>query len=198
MTTVAKPRKRGRPTRAVTPPCARCGELGGRIHSKGTTPERLDGTPFGHPGKHCRKCYEHLRNISLKANGKGHRKAESPPPKPQPVAAATPCSDCGTTGGRVRPDGSRSPARLNGEAVGMSGLLCVRCYNRAYERRRREAARRMAEDCRDDVDILHHVRLEKFRGYPLPVLTPPFHRDDLTPKAESRLLIRESRKGGRL
>lgn len=193
-----------KPPRVVLP-CARCGTPGGAIRrSCGcVTPSRYDGATFGIKGRVCLSCWNVLtsknpfasqRHRTLKAKGKP-RKTEKPEAA---TFVASRCADCGTSGGRSHNDGSGYPARHRGEPVGVPGMLCTRCYNRAYERRRREAARQLAEDTRDDAEMFRRVRLEKLRGYPLPVLTPGFQRDDLTPRAESRLLIREARKGGRL
>lgn len=199
MTTATKP-KRGRKPLTEARPCVRCGDLGGRTHRKGTTPERLNGEVFGVRGKLCRKCYEHLRNLHLKAQGRGHRKIETPRSKPRPpgpVIETTPCADCGTTEGRVRA-GCVTPARHRGESFGVSGILCARCYHRAYDRKQRAEAMALAEEVGEATEIRRRLNMEKRRGYVLPVLTPSFTRDDLSPRAEARLLIREAKKGGRL
>lgn len=125
----------------------------------------------------------------MKAKGKA-RKTEKPEAA---TFIASPCADCGTSGGRSHNDGSGYPARHRGEPVGVPGMLCTRCYNRAYEQRRREAARRLAEDAGGEAEILRRVRLEKLQGYPLPVLTPGFTFADLGPRASARLEILAAR-----
>jgi hypothetical protein len=47
------------------PPCARCGDTGGRPHMRpdrppSTAPQRLSARPFGVEGGVCRRCYDQL------------------------------------------------------------------------------------------------------------------------------------------